>query len=69
MAIRKEAWEAETQLDTEHAHGAAIEAPLQAEPDVVDVNRVAEAQLDVECMDAAAIEAVLWEEPDVLDFN
>ena len=40
-------------------HAAAIEALLQAEPDVVDVNRAAEAQLNAERVDAAAIEALL----------
>ena len=49
----------EAQFDAERAHAAAIEALLQAEPDVVDVNRAAEAQLDAERMDAAAIEALL----------
>ena len=43
MAILKEDREAEAQLDTERAHAAAIEALLQAESDVVDVNRAAEA--------------------------
>ena len=50
-------------------HAAAIEALLQAEPDVVDVNRAAEAQLEAEHADAAAIEALLQAEPDVLDLN
>ena len=42
---------------------------MQAEPDVVDVNRPAEAQLEAEHADAAAIEALLQAEPDVLDLN
>jgi hypothetical protein len=41
----------EAQLDTERADATAIEALLQAEPDVVDVNRAAEAQLDAERAD------------------
>ena len=61
--------EAEAQLNPECAHAAAIEAFLQAEPDVVGVNRAAEAQLDVERVDAAAIEALLRAEPGVLDLN
>ena len=69
MAIPKEGREAEAQLDVERAHAAAIEALLQAEPDVVDVNRAAEARLDAERADAAAIEALLQAEPDVLDLN
>ena len=69
MAILKEDREAEAQLDAERAHAAAIEALLQAEPDVVDVNRAAEAQLEAERADAAAIEALLQAEPDVLDLN
>ena len=69
MTILKEDREAEAQLDTERAHAAAIEALLQAEPDVVDVNRAAEAQLEVERADVAAIEALLQAEPDVLDLN
>ena len=52
LAILKEDREAEAQLDAEHAHAAAREALLQAEPDVVDVNRAAEAQLDAERADA-----------------
>ena len=36
MAILKEDREAEAQLDTERAQAAAIEALLQAEPDVVE---------------------------------
>ena len=63
MAILKEDQEAEPQLDAECAHAAAIEALLQAELDVVDVNRAAERA------DAAAIEALLQAEPDVLDLN
>ena len=39
MAILKEDREAEAQLDAERAHAAAIEALLQAEPDVLDLNR------------------------------
>ena len=69
LAILKEDREAEAQLDAELAHAAAIEALLQAEPDVMDVNRVAEAQLEAERADAAAIEALLQAEPDVLDLN
>ena len=59
MAILKEDREAEAQLDAERAHAATIEALLQAEPDVVDVNRAAEAQLEAERADAAAIEALM----------
>jgi DNA repair exonuclease SbcCD ATPase subunit len=69
LAILKEDREAEAQLDAERADAAAIEALLQAEPDVVDVNQAAEAQLDTEHADAAAIEALLQAEPDVLDLN
>ena len=71
MAILKEDQEAEAeaQLNAEHAHADAIEALLQTEPDVVDVNRGTEAQLDAERADAAAIEALLQAEPDVLDLN
>ncbi len=69
MAIPKEDREAEAQLDAERAHAATIEALLQAEPDVVDVNRAAEAQLEAERADAAAIEALLQAEPDTLDMN
>ena len=69
MAILKEDLEAEAQLNAERAHAATIEALLQAEPDVVDVNRAAEAQLEAEPTDAAAIEALLQAEPDVLDLN
>ena len=69
LAILKEDREAEAQLNAEHAHAAAIEALLQAEPDVVDVNRAAEAQLEAERADAAAIEALLQAEPDILDLN
>ena len=58
--------EVEAQLDMEHAHADAIEALLQVEPDVMDVNRAAEAQLEAERADAAAIEALLQAEPDVL---
>ena len=68
-AILKKDREAEAQLDTERVHAAAIEALLQAEPDVVDVNRATEAQLEAERTDAAAIEALLQAEPDVLDLN
>ena len=39
MAILKEDREAEAQLDAERVHAAAIEALLQAEPDVLDLNR------------------------------
>ena len=59
MAILKEDREAEAQLDAERVHAAAIEALLQAEPDVVDVNQAAKAQLEAERADAAAIEALL----------
>ena len=69
LAILKEDREVEAQLDAEHAHATAIEALLQAEPDVVDVNRAAEAQLEAERTDAAAIEALLQAETDVLDLN
>ena len=69
LAILKEDREAEVQLYVERAHAAAIEALLQAEPEVVDVNRAAEAQLEAERADAAAIEALLQAEPDVLDLN
>ena len=65
----KEDREAEAQLDVERAHADAIEALLQAEPEVVDVNRAVEAQLEAERADAAAIEALLQAEPDVLDLN
>ena len=63
MVILKEDREVETQLDSERAHAAAIEALLQAEPDVVDVNWATEAQLEAERADAAAIEA-LCDAPD-----
>ena len=43
LAILKEDRESAAQLDAELAHAAAIEALLQAELDVVDVNLVAEA--------------------------
>ena len=43
----------------ERAHATAIEALLQAEPDVMGVNQAAEAQLEAERADAAAIEALL----------
>ena len=46
-----------------------IDALLQAEPDILDLNRAAEARLDAERADAAAIEALLQAEPDVLDLN
>ena len=69
MAILKEDREAEAQLNTERAHAAAIEALLQVEPDIVDVNRAAEAQLEAERADAAAIEALLQAEQDILDLN
>ena len=69
MAILKEDREAEAQLDAVRAHAAAIEALLQAEPDVLDLNRAAEARLDAERADAAAIEALLQAEPDVLNLN
>ena len=69
MAILKEGREVEAQLDAERAHAAVIEALLQAELDVVDVNRAAEAQLEAERADATAIEALLQAEPDILDLN
>ena len=69
MAILKEDREAEAQLNVERAHAAAIEALLQEEPDVVDLNRAAKAQLEAERADSAAIEALLQAEPDVLDLN
>ena len=42
---------------------------MQAEPDILDLNRAAEAQLDAERADAAAIEALLQAEPEVLNLN
>ena len=69
LATLKEDREVEAQLNAERAHAAAIKALLQAEPDVVDVNRAAEAQLEAERADATAIEALLQAEPDVLDLN
>ena len=48
---------------------ALIDALLQAELKVLDLNRAAEARLDAERVDAAAIEALLQAEPDVLDLN
>jgi len=45
MVILKEDQEAEAQLDAERAHATAIKALLQAELDVMDVNRAAEAHL------------------------
>ena len=69
MAILKEDREAEAQLDAERVDAALIDALLQAEPDVLDLNRAAEARLDAERVDAAAIEALLQAEPDVLDLN
>ena len=60
---------AEAQLEAERADAAAIEALLQAEPDVLDLNRAAEARLYAERADAAAIEALLQAEPYVLDLN
>ena len=53
----------------ERADAAVLEALLQVELDVLDLNRAAEAQLDTERADAAAIEALLQAEPDVLDLN
>ena len=50
---------AEAQLETEHADAAAIEALLQAKPDILDLNRAAEARLDAERADAALIDALL----------
>ena len=50
---------AEAQLEAKRADAAAIEALLQAEPDVLDSNRAAEARLDVERADAALIDALL----------
>ena len=58
---------AEAQLEAERADAAAIEAVLQAEPDVLDLNRAAEARLEAERMDVALIDALLQAEPDVLD--
>src|SRR3954469_5198131 len=69
LAILKEDREAEAQLDAERAHAAAIEALLQAEPNVVDVNRAAEAQLEAERTDVAAIEALLQAEPYIIDLS
>ena len=60
LTILKEDREAEAQLDAERAHAAAIEALLQAEPDVVDVNRAVDAQLEAERADAATIDALLY---------
>ena len=48
---------------------ALIDVLLQAEPDVLDLNRALEARLDAERADAAAIEALLQAETDVLDLN
>ncbi len=59
MAILKEDREAEAQLYAERVHAAAIEALLQAEPDVLDMNRAAEARLDAEHADATLINALL----------
>ena len=42
---------------------------MQAELEVLDLNRAAEARLDAERADAAAIKALLQAEPDVLDLN
>ena len=53
----------------ERTDAALIEALLQAELDVLDLNQAAEARLDAERVDAAAIEALLQVEPDVLDLN
>ena len=53
----------------ERTDAAVIETLLQAEADVLDLNRVAEARLDAERADVAAIEALLQAEPDVLDLN
>ena len=53
----------------ERADAAAIEALLQAEPDVLDLNRAAEAQLDAERADATLIDALPQAEPDILDLN
>ena len=69
MVILKKDRGAEAQLNAKRAHATAIEALLQAEQDVVDVNRVAEAQVEAERADAAAIKALLQAEPDVLDLN
>ena len=60
---------AEARLDAERADAAAIEALLQAEPDVLDLNHVAEAQLDAKRADATTIVALLQAELDVLDLN
>ena len=48
---------------------ALIDALLQAEPNVLDSNRLAEARLDAERTDVVAIEALLQAELDVLDLN
>ena len=55
LAILKKDREAEAQLDAEHVDAAAIEALLEAEPDVLDLDQAAEAQLDAKRADAAAI--------------
>ena len=60
---------AEAQLEAERADAATIEALLQEELDVLDLDRAVEAQPDAERADAAAIEALLQAEPDVLDLN
>ena len=65
----KEDQVAEARLDAERGDAALIDALLQAEPEVLDLNRAAKARLDTERADAAAIEALLQAEPDVLDLN
>ena len=60
---------AEARLDAERADAALIDALLQAEPDVLDLNWAADARLDAERADATAIEALLQVEPDILDLN
>ena len=59
LAILKKYWAAEAQLNGERMDAATIEALLQAEPDVVVMNRAAEAQIDAERVDSAAFEALL----------
>ena len=62
-------WAAKAQLDAESVDVALIESLLQAELDVLDLNRAVEARLDAERADATAIEALLQAEPHVLDLN
>ncbi|MCH1928534.1 hypothetical protein L6232_27450, partial [Shewanella sp. C31] len=51
------------------ADAALIDALLQAESDVLYLNRAVEARLDAERADVALIAALLQAEPDVLDLN